>query len=313
MRHRFLSGWVRASFASFLLLFFALGTFSVVTLWSTAPAAAQEEGEGEPEAVPEPEADPEPVAEEEVVDDDIDAIDLDDPIDEPAGAPNAAGADDAGAAGQTATGKESYLGWMYKSLGPFFALVFLGLSFTMVALFVMNVLTARRDNVLPVALLEGFEAHLDEKRYQEAYDLAKSDESFLGQVLSAGLAKLSSGYQHAIEAMQEVGEEENMKLEHRLSYLALIGTISPMVGLFGTVYGMINSFSTIANSATTPKPAVLAEGISTALFTTLIGLAIAIPAIAIYNILRNRVARLVLEVGIVSERLMDRFQIVGKK
>ena len=139
------------------------------------------------------------------------------------------------------------------------------------------------------------------------------DESFLGQVLSAGLAKLSSGYQPAIEAMQEVGEEENMKLEHRLSYMALIGTISPMVGLLGTVYGMIKSFSVIARSPTTPKPSELAQGISTALFTTLVGLSIAIPAIAVYNILRNRVARLVLEVGIVSEGLMSRFSTVGGK
>jgi biopolymer transport protein ExbB len=76
---------------------------------------------------------------------------------------------------------------------------------------------------------------------------------------------------------------------------------------------MISSFSKIAGSTTTPKPAELAEGISTALFTTLIGLFIAIPAIALYNILRNRVARLVLEVGIVSEGLMSRFSGVGNK
>jgi biopolymer transport protein ExbB len=192
-------------------------------------------------------------------------------------------------------------------------LIFLGLSFTLVALFVMNLLTARRDNVCPVSLVEGFEAHLNDKQYQEAYELAKSDESFLGQVLSAGLAKLSSGYEKAIEAMQEVGEEENMKLEHRLSYMALIGTISPMVGLFGTVHGMISSFSVIANSASTPKASQLAAGISTALFTTLVGLAIAIPAIAAYNILRNRIARLVLEVGILSEGLMGRFENVGNQ
>jgi hypothetical protein len=92
--------------------------------------------------------------------------------------------------------------------------------------------------------------------------------------------------------MQEVGEEENMKMEHRLSYLALIGTISPMVGLFGTVHGMIASFQVIARGGATPKPSELAQGISTALMTTLVGLAIAIPAIAAYNILRNRVAQL---------------------
>ncbi len=204
----------------------------------------------------------------------------------------------------------SYLSWAADSLGLFFGAVFLGLSFTLVALFVMNLLTARRENVIPSDLVAGFEQHLEAKQFQEAYDLARGDESFLGQVLTAGLAKASSnGYNQAIEAMQEVGEEENMRLEHRLSYLALIGTLSPMIGLLGTVYGMIDSFIEIANTATgAPNPQKLAEGISTALFTTLVGLALAIPALAAYNLLRNRVARLVLEVGIVSEGLMSRFQ-----
>lgn len=208
---------------------------------------------------------------------------------------------------QSAADQQSVLSWAFDALGVLYSVIFLALSFTLVALFVMNVLQARRENVVPVHLVEGFETHLNEKRYQEAYELAKGDESFLGQVLSAGLAKLKDGYPQAIEAMQEVGEEENMKLEHRLSYMALIGTISPMVGLFGTVHGMIESFQVIATATTAPKPAELAKGISTALFTTLVGLAIAIPAIAAYNILKNRVARLVLEVGIVSETLMSRF------
>jgi len=209
--------------------------------------------------------------------------------------------------------QETYLTWMYRSLGLFYSIVFLGLSITLVALVVMNILSARREGIIPSGLIQGFEAALNEKKYQEAYDLAKNDDSFLGQVLSAGLAKISSGYAQAIEAMQEVGEQENMRLEHRLSYVALIGTISPMVGLLGTVQGMISSFSVIARSPVTPKPSELAAGISTALFTTLVGLYIAIPAIAIYNILRNRVARLVLEVGIVSEGLMGRFSGVGAR
>lgn len=207
----------------------------------------------------------------------------------------------------------SYLQWLVEALGWVYLGVFLLLSFTLVALIVMNLLTARRDNVCPVHLVEGFEAHLNEKQYQEAYELAKADESFLGQVLSAGLAKLSSGYAQAIEAMQEVGEEESMKLEHRLSYLALIGTISPMVGLFGTVEGMIRSFRVIATEGGTPDPSKLAGGISAALFTTLCGLAVAIPAIMSYNLLRNRIHRLVLEVGILSEGLMARFENVGNK
>lgn len=205
----------------------------------------------------------------------------------------------------------SWLAWGYEALGPGYSLIFLALSFTLGALVVMNILTARRENVCPAELIDGFEASLNEKKYQDAYELAKNDDSFLGHVLTAGLAKLSTGYAQSIEAMQEVGEEENMKLDHRLSYMALIGTLSPMIGLFGTVHGMINSFSVIANSPTTPKPSALAKGISTALFTTLVGLLIAIPAIALYNILKNRISRLVLEVGILSEGLMARFQNVG--
>ena len=69
----------------------------------------------------------------------------------------------------------------------------------------------------------------------------------------------------------------------------------------------------IATAGAAPQATKLAEGISTALFTTLVGLFIAIPAIAAHNILRNRVARLVLEVGIVSESLMSRFSTVDKK
>lgn len=103
-----------------------------------------------------------------------------------------------------------------------------------------------------------------------------------------------------------------MRLEHRLSYIALIGTIAPMVGLLGTVDGMVAAFSLIANSPSTPKPSELAEGISTALITTLVGLVIAIPALGVFNILKNRFARLVLEAGIYSESLMERFEPIKK-
>lgn len=143
--------------------------------------------------------------------------------------------------------------------------------------------------------------------------MARTDDSFVARVLAAGMGRLSRGYPEAMEGMQEAGEDENMALEHRLSYLALIGTVAPMFGLMGTVQGMIASFEKIASSAVAPKPSELAEGISTALFTTLIGLGIAIPAMVFYTILKNRVQRLVLEIGMVSESLMSRFATVGKK
>ncbi|WP_390622115.1 MotA/TolQ/ExbB proton channel family protein [Roseiconus lacunae] len=225
----------------------------------------------------------------------------------PAGEDGGAGDAAGGGAADSAEG-DSLLGWVLESLGYTYMIVFLLLSVTLVSLFVMNMLAARRDTLCPQELVESFEEKLNAKQFQEAYDMARTDESVLGQVLSAGLAKISRGYNKAIEGMQEVGEEESMKLEHRLSYMALIGNLSPMIGLFGTVQGMIESFRVIATSPQTPKPSELAEGISTALFTTLVGLAIAIPAIAAYNILRNRVARLLLEVGVQSENLMSRFE-----
>ncbi len=221
--------------------------------------------------------------------------------------------DAAGDAAEEEAGQQSALSFYFSALGFTYTITFLFMSFVFVALIVMNVMSIRRQSVVPPDLVENFEAMLNEKRYQDAYELAKNDESFLGHVLSAGLAKLQEGYAPAVEAMQEVGEDESMKLEQRLSYIALIGTVSPMVGLLGTVNGMVRAFRVIAISSGQPDPKKLADGIATALITTLIGLCLAIPAIALFAFFRNRLARLVLEVGIHSERLMSRFQNVGGK
>ena len=139
--------------------------------------------------------------------------------DEPAAArarPTSA-AGDAAADDEAAAMQESYLVWFYKALGFKYVVIFLAISFTFVAFFVMNLLVSRRDNICPLHLVEAFEAHLNEKRYQEAYELAKADESMLGQVLASGLAKLSTGYDNALAAMQETGQEESLKLDQRLS------------------------------------------------------------------------------------------------
>ena len=206
----------------------------------------------------------------------------------------------------------SALGWLIEALG-IYLIVFLLISVALVSLMIMNFLAVRRSVVCPPDLIDAFQAHLDEKQYQEAYELAKADESFLGNVLSAGLSKVSTSYKHAVAAMQDIGAEENMKLDHRASYLALIGTLAPMIGLLGTVDGMIRSFYTIATAGTSPDANKLAEGISTALLTTLVGLLIAIPAIAAYNIFKNMIQKLVLDGGITSDNLMGRFEKVGSK
>lgn len=207
----------------------------------------------------------------------------------------------------------SFLAYIARACGWFWGPVFLLASFILVALIMMNLLQVRRDVLLPTAFVEEFEQKLNAKDFQAAYEFARSDESFVARVLAAGMGRLSRGYEEAVEGMQEAGEDENMALEHRLSYVALIGTIAPMMGLMGTVQGMISSFDVIATSAVAPKPSQLADGISTALVTTLIGLMLAVPAMIFYGILKNRIQRLVLEIGMVSEGLMGRFAAVGKK
>lgn len=209
--------------------------------------------------------------------------------------------------GEEAPKGENYLVWMFRSLGLFFTLVFAILSLSMVALIVVNVLALRRDVVAPEELATKFGALLDENRFQDAYQLAKDDESILGKTLAVGLSKTSAGYAKAEQAMRDVQEEEMMRLEHQIGYLALIGNLAPMIGLFGTVVGMIASFQAIAAGGAAPSPQKLAEGIATALFTTELGLAIALPALFAFDFLKNRLARFMLDVSVLSENLMGRF------
>ena len=98
-----------------------------------------------------------------------------------------------------------------------------------------------------------------------------------------------------------------MQMEHRTTYLATVGTLGPMIGLVGTVYGMIMAFRVIAVEGATPQASQLAAGISTALYATLFGIALSIPAIYFYAVFRNRIARLSLEVTLAAESLLDQF------
>jgi biopolymer transport protein ExbB len=229
-----------------------------------------------------------------------------------AAGPDAAAAP-AAAPAESAPQRQSYLSFFFNALGWRYTIAFLVISFTFVAFLVMNILALRRDAVCPPHLAEAFEANLNEKRFQEAFDLAKNDESMLGQVLAAGMQNLQQGYDKALDGMGQVAEDENMKLEHRLSFLSLVGSIAPMVGLLGTVDGMVQSFQVIAMSETQPKPSQLAQGISMALITTLVGLVMAIPAIIAFNMLKNRLARLVMETGQTAGNLMSRFETMAKK
>jgi biopolymer transport protein ExbB len=207
----------------------------------------------------------------------------------------------------------SYLAFLAQALGIKYIVIFLLLSFGLVALLVMCFMQFRKAVMMPPAFLQQFEQHLDQKQYQEAFELAKNEDSYAGRVLAAGMGKLQSGYPAAVEAMQAAEGEEAMKLEHKISYVSLVGALAPMFGLLGTVDGMVAAFMKIASSDTAPKPSELAVGISQALVTTLIGLWLAIPAIACYGLLKNWLQRFNMDVEDESTRLMSRFQNMGKK
>ncbi len=109
-------------------------------------------------------------------------------------------------------------------------------------------------------------------------------------------------------ALEESLEDRSAKLVRKIEYLNVIGNVSPMIGLFGTVYGMIRLFASIRAAGAIPEPAIIADDISIALVTTFWGLAVAIPALSAFAIFRNRVDVLTAECALTCEKLLAVFK-----
>jgi biopolymer transport protein ExbB len=219
----------------------------------------------------------------------------------------AAGADGKGATRGEAS--ESFLTSITHASTPVIVvtLVIATMSFYLIALVVWMGLHYRSTVAVPRDLVRDTQSALEQKKYNEAYQRLVEDPSFLAQVVASGVRKLPAGLSHAQRAMELTNENVTMEMEHRTTYLATVGTLGPMIGLVGTVYGMIMAFHVIAQEGATPQASQLAAGISTALYATLEGIAISIPAIFFYAMFRNRIARLSLEVGIAAEPLLEQF------
>ena len=201
---------------------------------------------------------------------------------------------------------EPFLTWMIRASGPI-GLVILLMSFYLAALVAWMFFEFRRVVAMPPALVAEVSELLTEKKFTEAFARLNLDGSFLARTLAAGVRRLPGGLPVAQRAMEMANEDETMQREHRATYLATVGTLGPMIGLIGTVYGMIRSFQVMATSGASPQAGQLAEGISTALFATLEGIAISVPAIAFYALFRNRISRLSLEVAILAEGMLEQF------
>jgi biopolymer transport protein ExbB len=126
----------------------------------------------------------------------------------------------------------------------------------------------------------------------------------ISKIMLAGLMKFGQGRNEMKEAIEDSANQEIPILERNLSTLSTIGNITPLLGLLGTVFGMVKAFNVIAVMGV-GKPEALAGGISEALLTTAFGLSIAIPTIVIFNYLSNRVDKLIREMEINCVELID--------
>ncbi len=169
-------------------------------------------------------------------------------------------------------------------------------------------LTNQRKNILPMGVLDEIKRLLDQGEYKQVIDLTAQENSFFSRILQFGLQEAPRGYAAVIRRLHQSAEELTMHRFRRVEYLNVLGQVSPMIGLFGTVYGMILAFRAIVISGGNPDPVLLAGGIGTALTTTFWGLIVAIPALAGYTVIRNRIDALTAEATIEAEILLNQFK-----
>jgi biopolymer transport protein ExbB len=167
-------------------------------------------------------------------------------------------------------------------------IVLAALSVAMLALVLEHLFSLRAGAVNPRKLAEHVHQLMHERQFKIAAKLCRDDGSLLGFVLAAGLNEIGSGPALVEKAMEDACAQYSARLYRKIDSLSVIGTLSPMLGLLGTVWGMMIAFGEFASKANV-QVTELAPGISTALVTTLMGLAVAIPAYAAFAYFRNRV------------------------
>jgi biopolymer transport protein ExbB len=212
-----------------------------------------------------------------------------------------------------AEGKPNVIIFMISSLGWVFGPLLLIVSVCLVALEVLLVLDLRMSSAIPPGFVDEFTDTVNKRKFKEAFDMARNDPSYLGQVLTAGMSRLQYGLEDAREAAMNTLESIKSDKEQKNNYNAVIATLGPMIGLVGTVYGMIQSFSVLASSTGSVNPAKLADGISHALSVTLFGVAVSIPAIFFSAFFKNRVTRVCMDVGHIADDLLTQMYHNSKK
>ena len=187
-----------------------------------------------------------------------------------------------------------------------YAIIFL--SVVAVALMVMHLVQIRHSNLMPDGVVRTLEDLLNRRDIDGALNYCNDSNNrcFLTRVLAAGLARYRRSAFGAFElrsSLEEAGQEQAAKLYRSTDALGLIVGIAPLMGLLGTVVGMVGAFDTISSSEGFARPDQLAGDISQALVTTVMGLSLAIPSLAAFTYFRNRIDALVVEVAATVEQL----------
>jgi len=176
------------------------------------------------------------------------------------------------------------------------------------ALVIKYALEMRRRRLAPPEVVDEIEALLEAEEYQEAMEVCEAEPCFFTNVVAAGLARVNLSFDTMEKSIGEMLDEENTKISGKLSWLTLLAAIAPMLGLLGTVQGMIGAFDQIAQSKGQATPDQLADNIAMALITTLLGLMVAIPVTSAYVVIRNRAIVSSLEIAAVVEDMFERFR-----
>lgn len=159
------------------------------------------------------------------------------------------------------------------------------------ALYMLLTVTSRRE--APPTLVKRAHKQLSAGELRETYKMVEDRDELLANVLRAGLKAAGRERLQIQEAMESEGERGAAALWQRIVYLHNIATLSTLLGLLGTVWGMMQAFSSIAFDSAQVKGISMAFSVSQAMITTAAGLAVAIPAMAIYFLLRGRVVKII--------------------
>ena len=186
------------------------------------------------------------------------------------------------------------------------------LSLLMMTLIADHLLNIRRTTIMQPGLAEEVHRLLGEKKIDAARQRCLEYPGFLSRVLHAGLDEVGVGYATIEKSMEDTAVEQSARLFRRIEYLSVIGTIVPMLGLMGTVWGMIQAFAEFEHKAN-PQVAELAPGIYRALVTTLLGLAVAVPSLSAFAIFRNRIDELAAEAALLAEHVFSDYRRAAQK